>query len=158
HLAGVVVARRNVSIASGILRRIGCPLGTFVKDARGIWHAAVGDLRPTLQGGQGTAARPPRPAPPPPRGAKKNLGIHQGAVPRDDKHLPEIAALIDREQFDLITHPASGLILIQGGAGSGKTTVALHRVAYLSFADPNRFRPKKMLVVVPSKALAQYVA
>jgi DNA helicase-2/ATP-dependent DNA helicase PcrA len=156
RLAGVVAARRNVSIASGRLRRIGCPPGTFVRDAHGVWHEAEGQIRPTLQGGQGTAARPPRPAPPA-KGARK-LGIHSGPVPRADKHLPEIAALIDREQFDLITAPTSGLVLIQGGAGSGKTTVALHRVAYLNYADPHRFAAKKMLVVVPSVALSHYVA
>jgi DNA helicase-2/ATP-dependent DNA helicase PcrA len=157
RLEGVVTARRNVSIAAGRLRRIGCPAGTFVRDAHGVWHEAEGQLRPTLQGGQGTAARPPRPVPAPPKGGRK-LGIHSGPVPRADKHLPEIAALIDREQFDLITAPTSGLVLIQGGAGSGKTTVALHRVAYLNFADPHRFAAKKMLVVVPSVALSHYVA
>jgi DNA helicase II / ATP-dependent DNA helicase PcrA len=155
RLEGVVEVRRNVSIVGGLLRRIGCPLGTFVRDARGVWHEAAGQVRPTLQGGQGTAARPPRPAPP--RDSRR-LGIHSGPVPRADKHLPEIAALIDREQWDLITAPGSGLVLIQGGAGSGKTTVALHRVAYLNYADPQRFSPRKMLFVVPSIALSQYIA
>src|SRR5205814_1648339 len=42
--------------------------------------------------------------------------------------------------------------------GSGKTTVALHRVAYLVFKDAQRFRPSRCLVVVPSTALERYVA
>jgi DNA helicase-2/ATP-dependent DNA helicase PcrA len=152
RLEGVVRARRNVAIVKARLRRVGTPQATYVRDARGVWHEAQGVLAPTLQGGQGTAVRPPRPGPP-----KKTLGIHSGPVPRPDKHLPEIAALIDRAQFDLITRPDSGLVVIEGGAGSGKTTVALHRVAYLTYADAQRFRPSRMLVVVPSLALTRYI-
>ena len=65
------------------------------------------------------------------------------ATRRPDRHLPAIAALIDPRQFELITQPSSGLIAIQGSAGSGKTTIGLHRIAYLAFADPRRFRPEK---------------
>jgi DNA helicase-2/ATP-dependent DNA helicase PcrA len=176
HLEGVVEARRNVTIAGGALRRIGCPLGTYVADGDGRWLEAEGGALPTLSGGQGKAARPPRPRPAPRGMRARSLGVHSGPVPRADKHLPEIAALIDPEQFDLITAPSSGLVVIQGGAGSGKTTVALHRVAYLVFqgqegqrsagATPRsarpveapRFRPSRCLVVVPSVALERYVA
>jgi DNA helicase II / ATP-dependent DNA helicase PcrA len=163
--AGVVEIRRNLTIAQARLRRIGAPQGTWVRDARGRWRQAVGSAVPTLQGGQGSAARAPTP---PPRAALRGrkrrpsqaaqLGVHGGGPVRADKHLPEIAALIDREQFDLITRPSSGLIVIQGGAGSGKTTVALHRIAFLTFADRTRFRPSNILFVVPSEALVRYVA
>ena len=71
---------------------------------------------------------------------------------------PAIAALIDPRQFELITRPTSGLIVVQGSAGSGKTTIGLHRIAYLAFADPRRFRPERMLVVVYQRALATYVS
>ena len=152
RIDGVVECRRNVSIAKGHLRRIGAPQGTFIRDARGTWHEAVGRLAPVLHGGQGKAARPVvKP------GEKGKLGVHHGPQIRADKALPEIAALIDREQFDLISQPGSGIVLIQGGAGSGKTTVALHRVAFLNFHEPGRFRPSAMLFVVPSKALVRYV-
>ncbi|WP_428268467.1 ATP-binding domain-containing protein [Haliangium sp.] len=157
---GVVAVRRNVSIFGGTLRRIGAPQGTFVRDGDGVWHAAVGDAAPVLRGGQGKAARVPRPLAPPPSRDKqpRRLGVHHGGHHRADKALPEIAALIDREQFDLITQPESGMVVIQGGAGSGKTTVALHRVAYLNFADRSRFRPQNILFVVPSRALVKYVS
>ncbi|MEJ7597026.1 MAG: hypothetical protein WKG01_03870, partial [Kofleriaceae bacterium] len=120
---GMVDVRRNISIARGNLRRIGSPQGTYLKDARGSWVQAVGQLTPVLHGGMGKAARPVV-AP----GAKGKLGVHHGAA-RAEKALPEIAALIDKEQFELITQPSSGIVVIQGGAGSGKTTVALHRIA-----------------------------
>ncbi len=133
---GVVEARRNISINKGTLRRIGAPQGTFIKDARGTWVQAVGTMQPVLHGGQGKAARPVVAA-----GPRGKLGVHHGPAVRADKSLPEIAALIDKEQFELISHPESGIVVIQGGAGSGKTTVALHRVAYLNYADGRRFRP-----------------
>ncbi len=152
-LEGILEARRNVSIHAGNLRRIGAPQGTFVRDSEGVWHEAVGQAAPVLQGGSGTASRAPSLLPPPPKG---KLGVHHGPVQRADKHLPEIAALIDAEQFELITHPQSGLLVIQGGAGSGKTTVALHRIAYLAYGKG--FKPRRVLFVVPSQALERYVA
>src|SRR5207302_6483390 len=106
--------------------------------------------------GMGKAARPV--ALPMIGGQKSVLGVHHGIVARADKALPEIAALIDKEQFELITQPGSGIVVIQGGAGSGKTTVALHRVAYLNFQDGKRFKQTNMLFVVPTQALVRYVA
>ena len=152
RVEGFVEARRNVSIARSNLRRIGTPQGTFLKDSRGEWVQAVGQIAPVLHGGMGKAARPKTAG-----GAKGTLGIHHGAA-RADKALPEIAALIDKEQFELITQPSSGIVVIQGGAGSGKTTVALHRIAYLNFQDGRRFKPSNTLFVVPSQALVRYVS
>jgi len=152
RVEGLVEARRNVSIARSNLRRIGTPQGTYLKDSRGEWVQAVGQLAPVLHGGMGKAARPAAVG-----GTKGMLGIRHGAA-RADKALPEIAALIDKEQFDLISQPSSGIVVIQGGAGSGKTTVALHRIAYLNFQDGRRFRPNNMLFVVPSQALVRYVS
>ncbi len=77
---------------------------------------------------------------------------------RLDRHLPEIAALVDPRQFELITTPRSGVVVIQGGAGSGKTTIGLHRIAYLAYAAPERFKPKRMLVVTYGSALAAYIS
>lgn len=157
---GVVAVRRNVSIVKANLRRIGAPQGTFVRGRDGKWRIATAGGAPTLHGGQGTAARAPAPAPRRIAAARRKtskLGVDSDRAPRADKHLPEIAALIDREQFDLITRPSAGIVAIQGGAGSGKTTVALHRIAYLVFSN-ERYRPRSFLFVVPSQSLVRYVA
>jgi DNA helicase-2/ATP-dependent DNA helicase PcrA len=155
-LRGIVEARRNVTVAGGKLRRIGCPQGTFVASGQGEWFELYGDEVALLAGGQGTAARPPRPGPPQARGRRRMEPAR--AATDANKALPEIAALIDRAQFELITEPSTGLVVIQGGAGSGKTTVALHRIAYLVFNDVKNFKPSRCLFVVPSQALARYVA
>jgi DNA helicase II / ATP-dependent DNA helicase PcrA len=154
-LQGVIAARRALTIDGGRLRRIGCPQATLVFDeTRALWFEADSVAPSQLRGGQGTAARPPAL-----HSGKKDsrLGIHSGGVIRADKHLPEIAALIDPVQFGLITRPESGLVVLQGGAGSGKTTVALHRVAYLNYNMPGRFRPDRVLVLVLSEAMVRYV-
>ena len=55
RVSGMVAVRRNISIFGGKLRRIGSPRGTFVRDARNVWHQAVGHAAPVLRGGQGKA-------------------------------------------------------------------------------------------------------
>jgi DNA helicase-2/ATP-dependent DNA helicase PcrA len=72
--------------------------------------------------------------------------------------MPEIAALIDPRQFELITAPDAGLVVVHGGAGSGKTTIGLHRMAYLAYLAPKRFTPDRMLVVTYGVALASYIS
>ena len=71
--------------------------------------------------------------------------------------MPEIAALIDPRQFELMTAPEAGVVVIQGGAGSGKTTIGLHRLAYLAYNAPDRFPTHRMLVVTYGAALASYM-
>lgn len=154
RLQGVVEARRSVSIQSGKLRRIACPLGTYFIDEAGTWWEADQSAAPTLAGGMGLAARAPRSPQRPAAGRPEAASF----ATRTDKHLPEIAALIDKHQFGLITEPESGVVVIQGGAGSGKTTVALHRVAYLAHNKPERFRGAKVMIVVPTESLVRYVS
>ena len=147
-LEGRVLIRRSIGVTDTQLRRITAPQGAYVCDRLGRWRDAVGAAKPSLEGGVGTAARIPT----------GQLGVHSDDdEPRADKHLQEITALIDKQQFNLITQPDSGIVLIQGGAGSGKTTVALHRVAYLAFQDRRRFAPTKMLIMVFNEALVEYI-
>jgi DNA helicase-2/ATP-dependent DNA helicase PcrA len=150
EVEGEVLLRRNLSINGGKLRRIGTPQGTFRRLRDGSWKRAA-DHSTQLSGGQGAAMRPEsyhRPG---------ELGVGEDEL-REDKHLSEITALIDPRQFELISQPTSGLVVIQGGAGSGKTTIGLHRLAYLAFQDPQRFRSDQMLVIVFNDALVRYIS
>lgn len=170
---GAVVARRMVTIVDSELRRVSCPQGTFARDFRtGEWRrmetprarlhvARDGTATLTAEpaaGGNGAAGAAPAARAAARAAAPGRLGVDHAGERRIDRHLPAIAALIDPRQFDLITRPTSGLIAVQGSAGSGKTTIGLHRIAYLAFVDPKRFRPERMLVVVYQRALANYVS
>lgn len=147
-IEGRILVRRSLAVTQGELRRVAAPQGTFSINRQGHWREAEGSAQPTLHGGSGTAIRYD----------KRKLGVMGDDEPiRADKHLQEITALIDKQQFELITHGDSGIVLIQGGAGSGKTTVALHRVAYLAFQDPKRFAPSKMMIVVFNEGLVEYI-
>jgi len=70
----------------------------------------------------------------------------------------DIVATIQREQDDAIRSPASGITIVRGGPGTGKTAVALHRAAYLLYADRNRFESGGVLVVGPSEVFVSYVS
>lgn len=153
---GSVLVRRGVSIVGGQVVRVAGPQGTFVRGKDGRWKR-VSVHRARLETEKKWAAR---------HGvaAEAKLGVGADGQVRQDKHLPAIAALLDERQFELIARPhggsgdETGLVAIQGSAGSGKTTVGLHRVAYLAFREPQRFRPERMLVVVPNEALIHYVS
>ncbi|HEY5375732.1 MAG TPA: UvrD-helicase domain-containing protein, partial [Polyangiaceae bacterium] len=149
EVSGTVTLRRSVTIVDSGLRRISAPQGTFSRRQTGEWRRMEGTST-KLSGGAGTATRAAQHH----RPGKLGVGQEGG----DDKHLKEITPLIDRRQFELITSPDSGLVVIQGGAGSGKTTIGLHRLAYLAFHDARRFRPDRMLVVVFNDALARYIS
>jgi DNA helicase-2/ATP-dependent DNA helicase PcrA len=163
---GTVVVRRTLTFQRGRLLRVRCPDGTFsrkasAEDARPEeWVVLATGHGPELKGGVGIAARAPQAS----RPGDRRLGLGT-ATDRHDKHLPEITALIDAKQFDAMTQATSGLVILQGGAGSGKTTIALHRVAWLCWDDrdarsrgrPAAFRPEHILVVVAQRQLVRYI-
>lgn len=156
---GEVLVRRDVTIVESKLMRIGASEATYVRGKNG-WR--VMEKRATmLAGGQGTAVLPSqhsqRAEPPRDRGTL-GAGHGEDGLGRRDRFLPEIAALLDPKQFEAISRPAAGVVVIQGGAGSGKTTIGLHRIAYLAYHAPKRFTPDRVIVIVPSKALASYTS
>lgn len=149
---GEMELKRVIKVSNGEIVRIKQGELLLVKELDGRWHKFE-EKRYLLKGGAQSAMLP---------GTSKTvdpkLGLDRQGNIRKDKLLPEITALIDPEQFSLITKPESGFVVIQGTAGSGKTTVALHRVAWLHFRDPVRFKPETMMVMVFNKALATYIS
>ncbi len=153
--SGTVAARRHVTIRSGALERVETPAGRWEADPRapGGWRRDAAEV-PSLAGGEGATVAAYAAGEAGPR----QLGFDtRGARIRRSKVLPDIAGLIDPAQFEVITRPGSGLVVVRGTAGSGKTTVALHRIAYLAFDDP-QVDSARTLVVVFSPALRRYIA
>jgi DNA helicase-2/ATP-dependent DNA helicase PcrA len=160
---GEVLARRTVTITDGELCRVNCHQGTWAIDRDdGTWRSVETrhSRLSVKRDGSVTELEPAQPAANTPKTEPRNarLGFESDGTRRSDRFLPAIAALIDPRQFDLISRPSSGLIVVQGSAGSGKTTIGLHRIAYLAFAHPHSFRPERMLVIVYQRALATYVS
>jgi DNA helicase IV len=69
----------------------------------------------------------------------------------------DIVATIQREQDEAIRAPAGGVTLIEGGPGTGKTAVALHRAAHLLYRDRRRYEGSGVLLVGPSPVFMSYV-
>ena len=149
---GVLRARRTVTIRDRALQRVEAPEGIFQADPTEPdgWRR-VEAAAPRLAGGQGAALRAHDIG----AGADRRLGA--GVRRRADKHLPDIVGLIDPAQFELVSRPSAGFLLIRGTAGSGKTTVALHRIAFLAYHDAG-IDSSATLVVVFSPALRDYVS
>lgn len=72
--------------------------------------------------------------------------------------LKEVVATIQKEQNDIIRADKSFPIIIQGSAGSGKTTVALHRLAYLMYRHKENLTGDDILVIAPNKIFLDYIS
>ncbi|WP_181770860.1 HelD family protein [Amycolatopsis pittospori] len=68
----------------------------------------------------------------------------------------DIVTTLRAEQDRIIRHESGGVLVVQGGPGTGKTAVALHRVAYLLYTRPH-LRTRGVLVVGPSRIFLDYI-
>lgn len=71
--------------------------------------------------------------------------------------MKSVLPLITAEQFQTITEDVETAVLIQGIAGSGKTTVALHRLAWLLHESNSEFYPEECAVIVRNEVLAEFI-
>ena len=69
----------------------------------------------------------------------------------------DIVATIQREQDEIIRSPLAGVLLVQGGPGTGKTAVALHRAAYLLYTHRFPLERQGVLVVGPNPLFLRYI-
>lgn len=74
-----------------------------------------------------------------------------------DGYMGDIVATIQREQDEIIRRSGDGLVVIQGGPGTGKTAVALHRAAYLLYAERGRLENSGVLILGPSRVFLNYI-
>jgi len=72
--------------------------------------------------------------------------------------LKDVVATIQKEQNDVIRASISGPLIIQGSAGSGKTTVALHRLAYILYKYRKTMEGSDVLVIAPNKLFLDYIS
>ncbi len=75
-----------------------------------------------------------------------------------DARLKSIIATIQREQNHIIRSPLKSDYIVQGTAGSGKTTVALHRIAYLLYNEAKSINESDFMIIGPNKYFLNYVS
>lgn len=71
--------------------------------------------------------------------------------------LGEIIATIQKEQNEIIRKSPYHNVIVQGVAGSGKTTVAMHRISYILYNYQERFRPDDFYIVGSNRILLKYI-
>jgi DNA helicase II / ATP-dependent DNA helicase PcrA len=74
------------------------------------------------------------------------------------RKLKDVVATIQKEQNEVIRTEKNKALILQGSAGSGKTTVALHRLAYLLYKYKGKMSGSQILVLAPNKLFLDYIS
>ena len=83
---------------------------------------------------------------------KQELGTNS------DVQLKNIVRTIQKEQNAIIRNTHDRILAIQGAAGSGKTSVALHRIAYLLYHDREHLKSSNVLILSPNSVFSDYIS
>lgn len=75
-----------------------------------------------------------------------------------DNRLKDIVSTIQWEQNRVIRADMWKPLIVQGAAGSGKTTIALHRIAYLIYTYEKSFEPENFMIIAPSRLFLNYIS
>ena len=75
-----------------------------------------------------------------------------------DVQLKNIVRTIQKEQNAIIRNTKDRILVIQGAAGSGKTSIALHRIAYLLYHDRKRLNSSNILILSPNSVFSDYIS
>ncbi len=134
---GTVVARRVLVIEGGELRRIVTDHSVLACAHDGEWHEQTRSSYAIQGGGAGSSVRA------------------DALTSSLSRQAPSVTALLDAQQFSAISAPPERPLLVLGSAGSGKTTVALHRLARIAALDPERYGQARLQVIVPEEGLAR---
>ncbi|MEJ0055927.1 MAG: UvrD-helicase domain-containing protein [Bacteroidota bacterium] len=75
-----------------------------------------------------------------------------------DERMKNIVATIQRDQNKVIRNETAPVMIIQGVAGSGKTSIALHRIAFLLYRFRDTISAKDILIISPNKVFSDYIS
>jgi DNA helicase-2/ATP-dependent DNA helicase PcrA len=94
---------------------------------------------------------------------ESSLNIHDEVLQKElsksaDDKMKHIVATIQRDQNAIIRNESSQTLIIQGVAGSGKTSIALHRIAFLLYRFKETISSKDILILSPNKVFADYIS
>ncbi len=94
---------------------------------------------------------------------ESSLNIHDDILQQElsqtsDEKMKNIVATIQRDQNAIIRNDKSRVLIIQGVAGSGKTSIALHRIAFLLYKFKQTISSKDILIISPNSVFADYIS
>lgn len=94
---------------------------------------------------------------------ENGVNIHDDILQKElskssDDKMKNIVATIQRDQNAVIRNETAPVMIIQGVAGSGKTSIALHRIAFLLYRFRDSIASKDILIISPNKVFADYIS
>jgi len=94
---------------------------------------------------------------------ESDLNIHDNILQEElsrasGEKMKNIVATIQRDQNAIVRNESSDVLIIQGAAGSGKTSIALHRIAFLLYRFKDTISSEDVLIISPNKVFAHYIS